>query len=122
MTRIAAALGRRYKLLQKRARAQQSVRMQGCSAQHEGGMDQWTKRGEMPSICVYFPGAAVLSEETQVGVYACYVSRQVPGDKCGMVRMTFPVSLMCMCRRSTQSVPVVWGKLCLWGNSITRFK
>ena len=57
--------------------------------------EEWTKRGEMPSI----PGAAVLSEETQAwSRRVCYVSRQVPGDKCGIVRMTFPVSLMCMCR------------------------
>ena len=30
--------------------------------------EEWTKRGEMPSICVCFPGAAVLSEENLEGV------------------------------------------------------
>jgi hypothetical protein len=32
--------------------------------------------------------------------------RQVPGDKCGMVRMAFPVSLMCMCGRYKELVNV----------------
>ena len=91
------------------------MRMQGCSAHHEGGMDQGTKRGEMPSI----PGAAVLSEETQAwSRRACYVRRQVPGDKCGIVRLAFPVSLMCMCRRYSECTCGVGGKLCLCGNSI----
>ena len=72
-------------------------------------MDQWTKRGEMLSI----PGAAVLSEETQAwSRRACYVRRQVPGDKCGIVRLAFPVSLMCMCRRYSECTCGVGGKLC----------
>ena len=34
------------------------------------------------------------------------MSRQVPGDKCGMVRMAFPesVSHVCMCRRYSESI------------------
>ena len=45
------------------------------------------------------------------------MSRQVTGDKCGMVRMAFPESVshvcMCPCAAGTQSVPVAWcGESC----------
>ena len=47
------------------------------------------------------------------------MSRQVPGDKCGMVRMAFPVSLMCMCHRYSECTCGEWGKLSVgklaWG-------
>ena len=69
---------------------------------------------EMPSICVCFPGAAVLSEETlawraEEGVLC---EARVPGDKCGMVRMAFPVSLMCMCGRYKELVS--YTVCCVW--------
>jgi hypothetical protein len=49
--------------------------------------EEWTKRGEMPSICVtdLFPWrSCVIGRDPGLARRACYVM-QVPGDKCGMV-------------------------------------
>jgi hypothetical protein len=39
-----------------------------CRGAQHNMKEEWIKRGEMPSICVCFPGAAVLSEENLEGV------------------------------------------------------
>ena len=46
--------------------------------------------------------SGVIGRDPGLARRACYVSRQVPGEKGGMVRMAFPVSLMCMCHRYSE--------------------
>jgi hypothetical protein len=91
MARIAAALGRWYRPLQK------------CSANQENaGVLSTTRRRNGPSGVRCPPSgmfprrSCVIGRDPGLARRACY-ARQVPGDKCGMVRMAFPASLMSTC-------------------------
>ena len=75
--------------------------------------EEWTKRGEMPSICVCFPGAAVLSEENLEGVLREQASsREINVGWLGWLSQR--VSLMSVCALVPQVLRVyLWcGESC----------